>query len=410
MSTTTNVDSLKINILTKEQYDGATKDINQIYLVTDDGYDAVTTSTNGLMIASDKAKLDGIESGANKITVDNALSSTSTNPVQNKAVNTAIINLNNLVGDTSVSTQINNAVSNKVDKVSGKDLSTNDYTTDEKNKLSGIAAGAEVNQNAFSNIKVASTTLAADSKTDTFTLAAGDNVTLTTDATNTKVTIAATSATPSSTTPKVAGTAAVGSETTYARGDHVHPAQTTVSGNAGTATKLANARTIRTNLASTSTASFDGSANITPGVTGTLPIANGGTNGTTAAAAVSNLGLDNAKTVGDGSADYVIEQRSSGIWTYRKWKSGIIECWGRNTLSVTINVANGNIYTTSNYTLSLPSVGFSSLIHYEMSVGNMTCWIAGITGSTSKLTYRIASGSSTSGDMTITAYVMGKSK
>ena len=33
----------------------------------------------------------------------------------------------------------------KVDKVSGKGLSTNDYTTDEKNKLAGIASGAEVN-------------------------------------------------------------------------------------------------------------------------------------------------------------------------------------------------------------------------------------------------------------------------
>ena len=39
-------------------------------------------------------------------------------------------------------------VSTKVDKVSGKGLSTNDYTTDEKNKLAGIAAGAEVNVNA----------------------------------------------------------------------------------------------------------------------------------------------------------------------------------------------------------------------------------------------------------------------
>lgn len=37
------------------------------------------------------------------------------------------------------------AVGNKVDKVSGKGLSTNDYTTAEKNKLSGIASGAEVN-------------------------------------------------------------------------------------------------------------------------------------------------------------------------------------------------------------------------------------------------------------------------
>ena len=39
-------------------------------------------------------------------------------------------------------------VSTKVDKVSGKGLSTNDYTTDEKNKLAGIASGAEVNVNA----------------------------------------------------------------------------------------------------------------------------------------------------------------------------------------------------------------------------------------------------------------------
>ena len=36
----------------------------------------------------------------------------------------------------------------KVDKVTGKGLSTNDYTTDEKNKLAGIAAGAEANVNA----------------------------------------------------------------------------------------------------------------------------------------------------------------------------------------------------------------------------------------------------------------------
>ena len=64
-----------------------------------------------------------------------------------------------------------------------------------------------------------------------------------------------------------------------------------LSGNATSATKLANAKTVQTNLGSTSTASFDGSANITPGVTGTLPIANGGTGSTTAAGALTNLGL-----------------------------------------------------------------------------------------------------------------------
>lgn len=53
--------------------------------------------------------------------------------------------------------------------------------------------------------------------------------------------------------------------------------QAIAANNAKTATTLQTARTIRTNLASTSTASFNGSANITPGVTGVLPIANGGT-------------------------------------------------------------------------------------------------------------------------------------
>lgn len=49
-----------------------------------------------------------------------------------------------------------------------------------------------VNQNAFSNVKVGSTTIAADSTTDILTLEAGSNVTLTPDATNDKVTISAT--------------------------------------------------------------------------------------------------------------------------------------------------------------------------------------------------------------------------
>lgn len=87
-----------------------------------------------------------------------------------------------------VTDALNAAIGNKVDKVSGKGLSTNDYTTAEKTKLSGIATGAEVNQNAFSKVVVGSTTITADTKTDTLTLV-GDNVTLTPDATNDKVTI-----------------------------------------------------------------------------------------------------------------------------------------------------------------------------------------------------------------------------
>ena len=47
--------------------------------------------------------------------------------------------------DKPISTATQSALDDKVDKVSGKGLSTNDYTTAEKDKLSGIAAGAEVN-------------------------------------------------------------------------------------------------------------------------------------------------------------------------------------------------------------------------------------------------------------------------
>ena len=52
--------------------------------------DVVNTTTNGLMSVADKKKLDGIATGATKITVDTALSDTSTNPVQNKIVNGAL--------------------------------------------------------------------------------------------------------------------------------------------------------------------------------------------------------------------------------------------------------------------------------------------------------------------------------
>lgn len=51
---------------------------------------AVTASANGMMIAADKTKLDGIAAGANKTAVDSALSSTSTNPVQNKVIDNAL--------------------------------------------------------------------------------------------------------------------------------------------------------------------------------------------------------------------------------------------------------------------------------------------------------------------------------
>lgn len=76
--------------------DGAT----QIKNLKDIVPGVASTSTAGLMSASDKTKLDGIATGANKTIVDSALSLTSTNPVQNKVVNTALGKKLNLSGGT----------------------------------------------------------------------------------------------------------------------------------------------------------------------------------------------------------------------------------------------------------------------------------------------------------------------
>lgn len=43
---------------------------------------------------------------------------------------------------SKIEAEVNTLKSSKVDKVEGKQLSTNDYTTEEKNKLSGIQANA----------------------------------------------------------------------------------------------------------------------------------------------------------------------------------------------------------------------------------------------------------------------------
>ena len=78
-----------------------------------------------------------------------------------------------------------------------------------------------VNQNAFSNITVGSTTIAADSATDTFTLVAGDNITLTPDATNDKITFTAKDTTYGvvSTTADGLAPKRDGSTTKFLRGD-----------------------------------------------------------------------------------------------------------------------------------------------------------------------------------------------
>lgn len=65
-------------------------------------------------------------------------------------------------GLTLLISKIKTALGGKVDVVSGKGLSTNDYTSAEKQKLSGIANGAQVN--VIESVKVNGTKLTPSSK------------------------------------------------------------------------------------------------------------------------------------------------------------------------------------------------------------------------------------------------------
>lgn len=80
------------------------------------GHDVATDKAAGFLSATDKAALDATIGTVNK--------------------------LDNWIGDKAVQDQISEAVDTRVEKVTGKGLSTNDYTTAEKTKLANIEAYA----------------------------------------------------------------------------------------------------------------------------------------------------------------------------------------------------------------------------------------------------------------------------
>lgn len=49
------------------------------------------------------------------------------------------------------------------------------------------------------------------------------------------------------------------------------------------------------------------------------------------------------------SVDYIVEQGTSGIWTYRKWNSGIAECWyeGIKTINFSYNIGGSGVWATT---------------------------------------------------------------
>ena len=140
-----------------------------------------------------KSKITGAISGllTSNLTASKALVSDSSGKVAVSSVTST--ELGYVSGTTSsIQTQLNGKAASGHSHDNATTSAAGFMSSSDKTKLNGIATGAEVNQNAFSNITVGSTTIAADAKTDTLTLVAGSNVTLTPDATNDKVTIAAT--------------------------------------------------------------------------------------------------------------------------------------------------------------------------------------------------------------------------
>ncbi len=135
--------------------DGQSVDVNPVDIITKDNYLTVigtaTDNKAGLMSGAEHTKLTGIESGANKTIVDDAIKADSINPVQNKVVKI------------------------ELDKKAEKEHEHTQYE----------------NQNAFAKVTVGATTIEADNTSDGITIVGSSNVTVTPDAASKKITIEA---------------------------------------------------------------------------------------------------------------------------------------------------------------------------------------------------------------------------
>lgn len=96
--------------------------------------------------------------------------------------------------------------------------------------------------------------------------------------------------------------------------------------------------------------------------------------------------------------DFVVEQGTSGIWTYRKWSSGIAECWGRYSGSIAVNVAAAAYggYRSAQITVPLPSGFFTAA---PRVTGTFTSaqgiWLNNMAGTTaSNVLFYLSSGTS----------------
>jgi len=121
----------------------------------------------------------------------------------------------------------------------------------------------------------------------------------------------------------------------------------------GSAAKLTTPRTVQTNLSSTSSVSFDGSTNITPGVTGTLSVGNGGTGATTLTGVVVGNGTSAFTSVTAPSGNIVgttdaqtLTNKTLTSPTVNGYTEGVTSI-GTVTSSYTLSISSGTVLTAT---------------------------------------------------------------
>ena len=110
--------------------------------------------------------------------------------------------------------------------------------------------------------------------------------------------------------------------------------------------------------------------------------------------------------------DFVVAQGTSGIWTYRKWNSGIAECWGTYTASIAIQTASAAYggYRSGQITApNFPITFASAPTITAVSANGGGHWVNNIASSTTNVKYYLSIGaSSAAANRSVAFHVMGK--
>ena len=117
--------------------------------------------------------------------------------------------------------------------------------------------------------------------------------------------------------------------------------------------------------------------------------------------------------------DFVIEEGTDGIWTYRKWNSGISECWGSVDTSTSFAAWTAPIYYGSTYSAdqTYPTNLFieKPVLNVSMSMYGSDVWHCSLSNALPTATntgryYPVRVGAGSSGTFITQFYAIGKWK